>query len=390
MTKLNNILVLGKNCCGCGGCKDVCPKNSISFKADSEGFLYPHIDASCVDCGLCLKHCPIANQVEKPQLQQVYGARIKEDSLLMKSSSGGIFPELALAILRKNGVVFGCAFDEKLTAHHIAVESEKDLEKLQGSKYVQSNTLGVFSQVKKALEQDRYVLFSGTGCQVAGLKAFLKKDFEKLLTVDVVCHGVPSPKLFENYLCYLSGKEKAEITDYNFRSKDKKGWGLFYKYTGKNIRHKDGFFDPYYYAFLKGRSYRESCYNCKFANENRQSDITLADFWSIKTEHPDFYSKKGSSAVIVNSKKGKQYFDWISERLEYVVSNFEKASKLNTNLVRPSARPESRSNFYKGFQGDLNLYFEKKLKPPFQLKRRIKSIVPEKVKIAVRKALHKS
>lgn len=386
---MNNILVVGKNCCGCGGCKDLCPKNSISLKADKEGFLYPYLDTSCVDCGLCLKHCPVANQVEKPEIQKVYGARIKDDNLLIKSSSGGVFPQLAMEILKKKGVVFGCAFDEKLTARHIAVEKERDLVKLQGSKYVQSNTLGVFSQVKDFLEQNRFVLFSGTGCQVAGLKSFLKKDYEKLLTVDVVCHGVPSPKLFENYLCYLSGKEKSEITRYNFRSKDKNGWGLFYKYTAKKDKYKDGFFDPYYYAFLTGKNYRESCYNCKFANENRQADITLADFWSIKTEHPDFYSKKGSSAVIVNSQKGQQYFQSIARKMEYVESDYEKASKLNTNLVRPSTRPKNRSDFYKGFQGDLNLYFKKKLKPPFQLKRRIKNMVPQGVKNAIRKVLHK-
>ena len=386
---MNNILVLGKSCCGCGGCKDVCPKNSITFKSDSEGFLYPVIDTNCVGCGLCLKYCPVANETKKPEKQMVYGARLKDENILMKSTSGGVFYPLALEILKRQGVVMGCAFDEKLTAHHVAVENEKDLEKLGGSKYVQSNTLGVFAQVKELLLQDRYVLFSGTGCQVAGLKAFLNKDYEKLLTVDVVCHGVPSPKLFENYLCYLSGKEKAEITDYSFRSKEKKGWGSYYKYTAKKDRHGNGYFDPYYYAFYTSKNLRESCYKCKFANSDRVGDITLADFWSIGKVHPSFYSEKGTSAVIINSLKGEEFFKLISPNLEYISSTYEKVALMNTNLLKPPTRPKNRSDFYKGFQGDLNQYFDKKIKPPFQLKRRVKNFVPQRLKTLIIKGTSK-
>ena len=386
---MNNILILGKSCCGCGGCKDICPKNSITFKADKEGFLYPHIDTSCIGCGLCLKHCPVAIEAKKPEKQQVYAARLKDDKVLMKSTSGGIFSPLAMEILQKQGVIFGCGFDENMVARHIGVEKEADLEKLQGSKYVQSNTIGVFSQVKAFLDNDRYVLFSGTGCQVAGLKAFIEKDYEKLFTVDIVCHGVPSPKLFENYLCYLSGKEKAEITDYNFRSKEKKGWGLYYKYTASKSKSANGFFDPYYYNFLTCRNYREGCYSCKYASPDRPGDITLADFWSISKEHPNFYSRKGSSAVIVNSRKGEEYWEKIKDKVDFIPSTYEQAAKLNSNLIKPSTRPKSRDNFYKGFQGDFNGYFGKKLKPPIQLKRRVKELVPQKVKTIIKKAIYK-
>ena len=274
-------------------------------------------------------------------------------------------------------MVFGCAFDEKLVARHIAIETQADLEKLQGSKYVQSNTKGVFQQAKTALDNGRYVLFSGTGCQVAGLKAFLGKDYEKLLTVDVVCHGVPSPELFRRYLQWLSLRNNGQITDYSFRYKGKKGWGLFYKYTvGKKSKTGSGFFDPYYYSFLKCHNYRGGCYSCRYAGENRPSDITLADFWSIKSQHKGFFDPKGNSAVIINSPKGEIYWDLVKEFFEYEESTYKKASVLNLNLIQPSPRPEVRDNFYKELDCDLEEYFGKKLKPPFQPKLRIKQMIP--------------
>lgn len=199
-----------------------------------------------------------------------------------ESTSGGIFIPLAKSTLEKGGVVFGCAYDENLVARHIAVEKEADLHKLQGSKYVQSDLSGIYSRVKSELKDGRNVLFSGTGCQVAGLRSFLGKDFDNLITVDIVCHGVPSPKLFEKYIGYLGSKLGEPVKSYNFRSKKRHGRGLFYDVETDNIgKGGSGFDDPYYNAFLNCKTYREGCYNCRFANCDRQGDITLADFWGI-------------------------------------------------------------------------------------------------------------
>lgn len=379
---MNNILSLGKNCCGCGGCSDICPKQSIEFEYDKEGFLYPVVSDSCVGCGLCLKHCPVAVEAQKPELQQVYAVRLRDnETTLKKSTSGGAFAPLAEEILERDGVVFGCAFDETLAARHIAVENKKDLVKLQGSKYVQSNTLGVFKEVKELLETGRNVLFSGTGCQVSGLKNFLGKDYLNLFTVDIVCHGVPSPRLFENYIAYLSLKETSVIKEYDFRNKEKKGWSLYYKYTtAKKSKTNYGFFDPYYYAFLMCQNYREGCYSCQYSSEKRAGDITLADFWSIKKTHPEFYNKRGNSVVIINSTKGEKLWKNINPRFDFVSSTYENASLYNDNLLVPSPRPDCRDDFYAGMDEDLVKYFNKKLRPPFQPKARIKQLIPEKFK----------
>ena len=227
MIKMNNILSVGKNCCGCNACEQVCPKKCIIFTRDKEGFMYPQIDHDiCVDCGVCLRHCPIAGDIKTGKNPEVFAAKFNDPDVVFKSTSGGVFMALAFFVLNKNGVVFGCAYDENLVAKHIAVEDKKELKRLQSSKYVQSDTKDVYTKVKTALVQDRYVLFSGTGCQVAGLKAFLGKDYEKLITTDIICHGVVSPLLFEKYIDYMGKKLGGKLSDYNFRSKEKSGWDL--------------------------------------------------------------------------------------------------------------------------------------------------------------------
>lgn len=208
-------------------------------------------------------------------------------------------------MLAKGGVVFGCAYDENLVARHIAVSNESELYKLQSSKYVQSDTRGIYKQVKTLLADDKYVLFSGTGCQVAGLKTFLNKDCEKLLTVDIVCHGVPSPALFKNYVDYMGRKLGGKLTSYNFRSKENEAGTCITRLKTAKKQVGLRIFDPYYSAFLYCKTYRESCYECKFANKNRVGDISLADFWGIQKFHPDFYDENGVSLVLVNTERAK-------------------------------------------------------------------------------------
>lgn len=385
---MNNILQLGKSCCGCSGCEQICPKKCITIQPDSEGFLYPVVDESkCVDCGLCVRHCPIMTDAKRCDEPKVYAAKYKDCTSAFKSTSGGLFIPLAKEVLAKGGVVFGCAYDENLVARHIAVSNESELYKLQSSKYVQSDTRGIYKQVKTLLADDKYVLFSGTGCQVAGLKTFLNKDCEKLLTVDIVCHGVPSPALFKNYVDYMGRKLGGKLTSYNFRSKEKRGWDLYYKAeNGKKSKSDYGFFDPYYSAFLYCKTYRESCYECKFANKNRVGDISLADFWGIQKFHPDFYDENGVSLVLVNTEKGKDYFDLIKDRLEIIESDYEKASAMNSNLVVASERPACRDTIYDGFDGlDFDSYVKTKLAFKVNPKTKIKKMIPLGVKRVLKK-----
>ena len=379
---------LGKSCCGCSGCEQICPKNCISMKPDSEGFLYPEVDESiCIECGICIKHCPILTDVSRCNIPKVYAAKYKDRGSTFKSTSGGLFIPIAKSVLSMGGVVFGCAYDENLVAKHIKVETEDELYRLQSSKYVQSDTRGIYKQVKTELQNGKEVLFSGTGCQAAGLRSFLGKDYGNLLITDIVCHGVPSPKLFKNYIDYMGKKLGGTLTSYNFRSKEKRGWDLYYKAeNGQKSKSDYGFFDPYYSAFLYCKTYRESCYECKFANKNRVSDITLADYWGIQKFHPEFFDENGVSLVLVNTEKGQKYLEKIKDKLEIIESDYDKASVMNANLVHPSKRPSCRDSIYDGFDcGNFETYAKTKLAFKINPKTKIKKMIPLGVKRFLRK-----
>lgn len=379
---------LGKSCCGCSGCEQICPKNCISMKPDHEGFLYPEVDESiCIECGICIKHCPILTDVSRCNIPKVYAAKYKDRGSTFKSTSGGLFIPIAKSVLSMGGVVFGCAYDENLVAKHIKVETEDELYRLQSSKYVQSDTREIYKQVKTELQNGKEVLFSGTGCQAAGLRSFLGKDYGNLLITDIVCHGVPSPKLFKNYIDYMGKKLGGTLTSYNFRSKEKRGWDLYYKAeNGQKSKSDYGFFDPYYSAFLYCKTYRESCYECKFANKNRVSDITLADYWGIQKFHPEFFDENGVSLVLVNTEKGKKYLEKIKDKLEIIESDYNKASVMNANLVHPSKRPSCRDSIYDGFDcGNFETYAKTKLAFKINPKTKIKKMIPLGVKKFLRK-----
>lgn len=388
---MNNISMLGKDCCGCTACEQICPKNCISFKENNEGFMYPVVEqAVCVNCGACVKHCPVLNPIPTENVPTVYAAKYRDKQTTAESTSGGIFIPIANNTLEKGGIVYGCAYDENLVARHIAVEDENELFKLQGSKYVQSDISGIYSRIKADLESDRYVLFSGTGCQVAGLRSFLGREYEKLTTVDIVCHGVPSPRLFARYIDYLGEKLGEPVKSYNFRSKKRHGWGLFYELEwGKKSKGGSGFDDPYYNAFLNCKTYREGCYSCRFANCNRQGDITLADFWGIEYINPKFYSKNGVSLVLVNTEKGKKLWKSLDNCIDSADSTLEQAVKMNKNLSAPSSRPDCRNGIYEGFDGDFEKYVAQKLYVKPDIKRKIKAIVPVSLKGKIKHMLKK-
>lgn len=379
------------DCCGCRACVQVCPLKCISFEEGADSFMVPHVDQNiCVNCGKCVKVCsqcqPYIEFENKPEMK-VYAARILDDNKIKQSSSGGIFTALAELVLDWNGYIVGCALNDRLEAEHIIVDNKKDLSKLRGSKYIQSNLGSIFSEVKVYLEKSNYVLFSGTGCQIASLVNFLGKNYDNLLTVDIICHGVPSQKLFSKYIGWL-GRNKI-INSYEFRNKDKKGWGYMSKYTlSERTFYEIPELDPYFNSFMAAKTYRECCYFCKYANSSRVSDISLGDYWGIEQEHPQFYTDKGVSLILVNSEKGRMLFEKISRSLTFIESTYEKAAKYNWNLRFPSERPMIRNEIYKEIDTlDFDQYVRKYLSVGFQLKARIKKIVPRTVKRTLKKIL---
>lgn len=379
-----------------GLCMEVCPKKAITLVENEEGFLEFKIDKNkCIDCGICVKKCPQLNEYKKRDYieQKFYAAHIKNQDEILKSTSGGIFPIIAKKVSEKdNYVIFGCEYDENFVARHNYIEDIKDLYKFRGSKYVQSDTRLIYNKVKEKLEDGKNVLFTGTPCQVSALYSYLNnKVYKNLYTIDLVCHGVPSPLLFKKYLQYLEKRNNGKIEEYEFRNKDKKNWELlcFYKINNKKI-YKNDSIDPYYSNFIKGNTYRESCYECKYAQKERIGDITLADFWGIEKEHPEIYSKLGNSAVIVNTKKGEELFNLIKDNIDYVESNYNKVSKQNHNLKHPTNRPEIRNNIYKDIKDkDFEQIIKENLKFKITTTNFIKSLIPVNVKNKIKEVLKK-
>lgn len=342
-------------CCACTACVNACPKSCISMVQDEEGFAYPVInEATCINCHLCEHVCPVEHpdygNAENPDTFAVLLRSVEERK---KSSSGGAFYAIASFVLKNQGLVIGSTMDEKHQVRHIAVESLNELYKLRGSKYVQSDLGDVFSQVKQALQENRWCYFVGTGCQVAGLKSFLKKDYPALITSDLVCHGVPSQKLFDTHIAYLEDKYHDKVTDYQFRNN--KLWGgceitNFAKH--KPIMNPSYELSPYLYSFMYAMTYRYSCYDCKFACIPRQGDITLADYWGVKEFFPQVDTKHGVSLVLVNTEQGKKIWELIKSDFEYYQSTVADGAKYNGNLVRKSEKPLVRDGIYKKIEED--------------------------------------
>ncbi len=380
-----------KECCGCGSCMQKCPKNAIKMVEDEEGFLFPKIEKKlCINCGLCSRVCPQIKKMTKSKenYPQAYAVHNKNEKELLNSSSGGMFSILANYVLENNGVVFGAAYNDNNEVEHIKVENKQELAKLRNSKYVQSNIKNTYKEAEKNLIEDRMVLFTGTPCQISGLKAFLGKEYDKLILADIVCHGVPNQKVFKKYLDFLEQKFKSKVKSYNFRNKDQNGWGLYAKIETEDgrIRYKNSAFDPYYNAFLECKMYRESCYNCHYTSFYRDSDITLADYWGILGIHPEFYSEKGVSLVLVNSNKGDKIFRNVSGKIKFIKTDLEKASQKNMNLKKPSKRPKERDNIYNGINDkELTKFIKENLKITYNPKKIVKAVVPYKLKLAIQK-----
>lgn len=352
---MNDIKLCDFNTCTqCSSCISVCPQKCITRDYSKEGFFRPLIDdVKCVKCGLCLKSCHILNLTRKPNLPiNTFAAWTNIDEIRAKSSSGGVFSELAMRILDLGGVVVGASYQENLKVKHIIIDKHKDIELLRGSKYVQSEiTSDLYSNIRSILKQDKMVLFSGTPCQVSALYSFLKKDYSNLLTVDLVCHGTPSQLAFDIYLNKIKITPRPGDT-FSFRYTQ--GWGFSLSYKGKSISQWKSF---YLKAFNKNLMFNESCYSCRYSSSKRVGDITIGDFWGIGTTIPFLHStQKGISLLQVNTEKGGAFVDELNS-LTMVKRPLQEALNGNHNLNVASFRPVGRNAFY----DDLNQLHPNKL-----------------------------
>lgn len=294
-----------KNCTGCEACANICPRDAITMRADWKGFKHPYIDSSkCIDCKLCVKTCPINTPIQPFTYKEGRVFIDKNSTYLTRASSGGAFGVMARYVLMRNGIVFGACMDNAYNINYIGVEKVEDLQRLHGSKYVQSYINMTYRKVKEELLKNRYVLFCGCPCQVAGLNKYLNKPYEKLITMDLICHGVPSQPYFKDYVYDLLKKKKKDgITEFRFR------WKNTHNYNANNSSPVyTGFYNKDYYMtyFLWGKGYRPSCYRCPFAGGERQGDFTIGDFWNNKVAKLPIDDSRGSSLILLNSNKAKQ------------------------------------------------------------------------------------
>ena len=343
-----------QNCCGCSACVNICPKHCISMVSNSEGFKYPAVnETECISCGRCRQACPILNKKKIDENQRsplVYAAINQNDETRMASSSGGLFTLLAERIFARGGVVYGACFSKDYRhVYHKSVTDMKALSELRGSKYVQSDLRFVYKEIKENLLQKKFVLFSGTPCQVEGLKSFLGKEHETLLCVDLICHGVPSPKVWARYVEEKEREYGAKCKKVVFRNK-KYGWDKYhvsFEFLNEKIYCESLSNDPYMRAFLRNITLRESCSNCCFKKKNRVSDLTIADFWGVKEYCPNMYDNKGTSLAFIHTTKGELFFEEISEALLKQVVDFEKAIAYNPSMIESSKVSKYRTVFFK-------------------------------------------
>lgn len=342
------------DCCGCNACGDICPKQAISFKTDIEGFWYPEIDMNkCVDCGLCEKVCPIINidSLKKNDLPKsiCYAAEHKNIEVVFDSTSGGLFSALAEKMYRNKGYVGGAVFNEDFTVSHFISNDKADLIKLRSSKYLQSNLEGFYTQVKQLLVSGEQVLVCGTPCQMAALRAYLRKDYENLIIVDFICRGINSPKVWLKYIKSFEERYGSPVVYAKAKSKEY-GWrNLTQKVVLADGRHlyetKDQ--SNFTRGYLRTNAYcRPSCYECHFKGYPRMSDITLADFWGIEKISKSMEKDLGTSLVMINSKKGEMFFESIKSKINFLKVELELAESGNGALNKPLSPPKVDRNLF--------------------------------------------
>lgn len=365
------------DCCGCSACQSICPQKCISMESDCEGFLYPQIDTSlCTNCNSCERVCPInakrnsrkikditpigkKEEITKIAINQcrylpdTYVTYIKNSALRHDSTSGGFFTAVAQEILLRKGKVYGVEVDKNKRIIHSSVEAFEELWRFRGSKYVQSEQFGIYEYIKNDLQKDRWVLYSGTPCQVEGLKNFLGKEYDKLVTVDIFCHGVGSPKYWNKYVSFMEQKYKSKIKKVKFREKTygyNSACMAVYFENGKSS-HKGHDDDLYWTAFSKFYIFRPSCYKCEFKTVNHVADFSIGDFWDVGDLNVKFRNSNGCSLLLVHTDKGKKLLEEIENQIEKTPIEIEKALMINggpmpSKLITSSPLIKNRDEFF--------------------------------------------
>lgn len=340
-------------CTGCAGCKNICPVSAITFRADSEGFEYPDIDmAKCIKCNLCEKICPILHPVKSDNTSKpdIYAAWNMDENIRINSTSGGIFSALATQFIQRGGLVVGAVYLEDFSIVHTMISSIHDLEKLRQSKYAQSKIQDIFKSIKDELSKGNKVLFCGSPCQNAGLRNFLRKDYENLYCCDFICRGIISQKVYHKFLNDVSKKHSSDIKNIQFKNKDF-GWNRFstkVSYKDGSVYQLDRFTDYYMVGYLKHNLYlRPSCHNCHFKSLPRVADISLGDFWGIANFDANLDNNKGTSVVIVNSQKGRELYSWIKNDVYSCERTLDEVTKGNSCLLNCAPAGKYREYFFK-------------------------------------------
>lgn len=346
-----------EKCCGCGLCMAVCPNKAIEMKADTKGFYYPHIDKKkCINCGICKKTCL---KIGKAYTERKHTYAIKNKSLAERksSSSGGFFIELAKYVINNDGIVYGVAFDKLFKVKHILAEDKATLENIKGSKYVQSSAFERFSEIKENLDKGKIVLFSGTPCQISGLGKYLKNEYNNLLTCENICHGVGSPKIFEEYIKDKKYDVLAEKISFRYKNTNGDHNLSIDLKNGKKII-KLPYNDEYYKMFTDDLCIRPSCFECQFANLERRADFTIGDFWGVENVIPNFKDNNGVSIVILNSEKSKVIFERIKNN--FILKEVELKNSLQPNLEQPTIKPNNYDEYWSDYIARGYRYIAKK------------------------------
>lgn len=376
LLKLND-----ESCSGCSACYEICQVSAIEFKNDDKGFLYPIIDQSkCIQCGECIKVCQCRNQdkvfIEKEDSFPIaYGVVNKKPEIRFSSQSGGLFAGLAEIVLNMHGIVYGAGFNEDLSVKHLRIEELKQLNRLQGSKYVQSDVIGTFNNVASDLQKGLIVLYSGTSCQISGLILYLKRksiQTENLITCDFICHGVPSPLIFKENLLFIERKYKNNILKVDFRNKRKYGW---HSHIESYILSDGTALDLNYYTelFYSHAPLRQCCFICRYCNINlKLADITMGDFWGIEHINSNFYNdNKGVSLAIIHNQKGMEIFK--NGQFDFFNAPIDKVLEHNTK--QPARKPKYFKQFWADYKNKGYEYCLKKYTIyggiPFKIKRKI-------------------
>lgn len=390
MTSNQDISCVGRACTGCAACSDACPVDSISMVPDAEGFVYPSINgASCLACGKCLRVCPAVNGCTLRPISNMYAAFSNDHQLRNESSSGGVFSTCARYVVDHGGIVVGAAVDSTGHVYHRLITNSNEISFLQKSKYVQSDCQGIYSQIKKCLKSGRRVLFSGCPCQVAGLISYLGKAYDNLITMDLICHGVPSPRVWEDHVESITGGKPAQSI--TFRRKDvsaRTTFSLDISAPGLRYKGRDEFDDPYMALFVTGSANRESCYTCKYASSERVGDVTIGDCASSNC-YPQFYPWVQLSSISLNTEKARNFWSEVESLFTFVPIDYQREIQLNAQLSHPVVRPGLRDNVYRRIHEMGIASVAADVTPSRTIKKKIKRVVKYLVPNVVRGRLIK-